>query len=99
MDCIAWAQYIVGDNPGSEVTAPALQQEGLSEEELKNIHSVSLAEESIKGSTQQPGCSRERENRDSTMDMSSESNTEESGTLDKLRWELYNTNNNDMRRW
>ncbi|KAL9976565.1 hypothetical protein ACROYT_G013885 [Oculina patagonica] len=45
MDCIAWAQYIVGDNPSSEITAPALHKEGLSEEELKNILSVSLVEE------------------------------------------------------
>lgn len=48
MDCIAWAQYIVGDNPSSEITAPALHKEGLSEEELKNILSVSLVEESTR---------------------------------------------------
>ena len=100
MDCIAWAQYIVGDNPSSEVTAPALQQEGLSEEELKNILSVSLVEESIEGSTQQPGCGREGDyqDRDSTSDVSSESDTEESSTLEKLRRELHKTNDNDMRR-
>ena len=29
MDCIAWAQYIVGDNLGSKVTTQPVQQEGL----------------------------------------------------------------------
>ena len=100
MDCIAWAQYVVGDNTSSEVTTPAVQQEGLSEEELKKICSVSLVEESLEESSQQPGYSREDDDqyRHSTSDVSSESDTEESSTLVRLHREIDKTNDDDIRR-
>ena len=80
MDCIAWAQYVVGDNTSSELTTPVVQQQGLTEEELKKIYSVSLVEKSLEGYSQQPGYSKEDnyQHRDSTSYVSSESDTEES---------------------
>ena len=86
--------------PGSEVTTQPVQKEGLSEE-LKNIISISLMEEGIEGSSKQPGCSRQSDDQytDSTSDVSSESEKEESNTLVKMRQELDNNNNNDKRRW
>ena len=85
--------------PGSEVTTQLVQKEGLPEE-LKNILSISLMEEGIEGSSKQPGCSRQSDDQytDSTSDVSSESEKEESNTLEKLRQELDN-NNNNKRRW
>lgn len=55
MDCIAWAQKIVGNNEGSATLEPVVHEHGLPEDDLKNILTVSLIDEEVEP---QPQCSQ-----------------------------------------
>ena len=57
MDCIVWAQNIVGSNEGSATPYPVVHEHGLPEDDLQNILTVSLIDEEAEDSSQ-PKCSQ-----------------------------------------
>ena len=57
MDCIAWAQKIVGNNEGSATLETVVHDHGLPEDDLKNILTVFLIDEEVENSSQ-PQCSQ-----------------------------------------